>query len=363
MSHIPYVNRLGDALGAVAAEATASPSLRPRRRRLLRRPPARSRLLAGLAVLAIGGGVATAGTLLSSQSPTVVAARGLGCYLGTPAHPTVSVTGISAGGLTPEQACARVVHRAASKLVACYSPRFGIIVYYRDRSSRECAQAGMRGLSAGYLRAAKRVAVLVRALNRLQATRNCFTPAALASITDAVLTRLHFRGWRAAIQQPPAQAPRWHCAQYPSGDGRYTDAAAAVSTDDNSGPGTVAIVMGASREQELEEHSLDHLGLLARTGARCYSVAAVTRLVRSAVTETFGPDSVVRFVARREPPNTTMGSNRQPRYDAGCATLAGVQLMPDAGLDSLIWQKGWPAMGPGDSVPNRAYKLTLPPKP
>jgi hypothetical protein len=364
MSEVAFVNRLGDALDAMAA-APASAGVDRRHRRVLRRlPRGRSRLLVGLAVVLIGGGAATAATLLSSQTPTVIAARGLTCMSGTPRRYTGGTYDVGGGAGTPAQACAAVLQRPASTLIACNSTRFGVVVYYRDASSHECAQAGMTPLPPGYAAAAKRVATLIRDLNHLQASRNCFSPAALAAGTDAALARLGFRDWRAVVQKP-TRLPNlvgWHCAQYPTSGARYSDAAAAVSTDDNSGPGTVAVLTGPSRDQDRASQALNRMDLLARTGARCYSADAVEALVRSAVRATYGASTPVSFAARSEPHATEMGVGRQPRYAVGCATLVATELTAVSGVQALIWQKGWPAMGAGDNIPSSAYKPALPGK-
>jgi hypothetical protein len=360
MSEIQFVNRLGDALD-VMADASA-PLARRHRRHLPRLPRGRSRLLIGLAVALVGGGAAAAATLISSQTPTVIAARGLTCVSGTPANYNAEASDVPAGAGTPQQACASLVGRPASKLVACLSAKYGVYVFYRDGDRSECHASGMRPLPSSYQAAANRVATLVRELNRLQASRNCFSIEGLTSATDSTLKRLGFQGWLAAVQPIPhglQNLQGWHCAQYPDSGARYSDAAAAVSTNDNSGPGTVAITTGPSRHEDLAIQALNRRNLLGKTGARCYSVTAAQALVRSAVRAVFGSDTPTTFAARSTAPYTTMGLGRQPRYDAGCAVLVAIAPIPSGTVQALIWQKGWPAPDASNSVPNSAYKPVL----
>jgi hypothetical protein len=365
MSEIPYVNELGVALDAMTTAPRPGLGGSLRHRLVPRIPRGRSRLLAGVAVVLIGGGAAAAATVLSAQTPTVIAARGPACIFGSPGHYKAAAFDVEEGPGTPAQACAPVVHRPASKLIACYSKKYGISVYYRDGSPTECAAAGMGPLPAGLAAASKRVATLVHDLNRLQASRNCFSVAALTAGTDATLRRLAFAGWRATTQRNPrlANLAGWHCAQYPASGARYSDAGAAVSTNDNSGPGTVAITTGPTRHQDFALQALNRSNLMQQTGTRCFSIGSLQTAVRSAVRASFGAGTQSTFAARAEPRNTQMGVGRQPRYQAGCATLVAAELIAGRGIETLIWQKGWPAMAPGGSLPNSAYAPTLPAKP
>ena len=367
MSEIQFVNRLGDALDALAATATATApaaSAARRRRRLGTRHPqlprGRSRLLIGFAVALVGGGVATAATLLS-QTTTVLVTHGLSCNYGPPDRYTDQAFGVQEGTRTPTQACASVERVPASKLIACASAKYGVVVYDRNGGPSECSAAGMSSLPVGYGAATKRVAVLIDDLTRLQASQNCFTPSALVAATQSTLNALGFRGWHAEISRPPGdtRAPAWRCAQYPASGLRYSDAASAVSYDYSDRSRVVAVVSGPSRKVDRADQAINRRNLYERTGARCYSLAGVQALVRDAVLATFGTRTPVRFAATAEPRGTTLGLDRQPRYAAGCAILVGYAPTPHGGFQAQIWQQGWPAPDASNGFPQSAYRRVL----
>jgi hypothetical protein len=365
MSEIQFVNRLGDALDAMAATATAPAASAGRRRRRLgtRRPQlarGRSRLLVGLAVVLVGGGVATAATLLS-QTTTVLVTHGLSCDYGPPNHYTDQAFDIEEGTRTPTQACAAVERVPASKLIACVSAKYGVVVYDRNGDPSECSAAGMSSLPVGYGAATKRVATLIDELTRLQASQNCFTPSALVAATQSTLNALGFRGWHAEISRPAGdtRAPAWRCAQYPASGLRYSDAASALSYGYSGRSRIVAVVSGPSRQVDRANQAINRRNLYQRTGARCYSLSGVQALVRGAVLASFGTRTPVMFAATAEPRGTTLGLDRQPRYAAGCAILVGYGPTPHGGFQAQIWQKGWPAPNPSNGFPQSAYKPVL----
>lgn len=369
MSEIQFVNRLGDALDAMSATATATAttpaaSAGRRRRRLstYRRPLARgrSRLLVGFAVVLVGGGVATAATLLS-QTTTVLVTHGLSCDYGPPNDYTDQAFDVEEGTRTPTQACAAVERVPASKLIACASARYGVVVYDRNADPSECRAAGMSSLPVGYGAATRRVATLIDDLTRLQASQNCFTPSALVAATQSTLNALDFRGWHAEISRPPGdtRAPAWRCAQYPPSGVRYSDAASAVSYDYGDRSRIVAVVSGPSRHVDRANQAINRRNLYRRTGASCYSLRGVQALVRGAVVATFGTRTPVTFAATAEPRGGALGLDRQPRYAAGCAILVGYAPTPSGGFEAQIWQKGWPAPKPSDGFPQSAYKPVL----
>jgi hypothetical protein len=290
-----------------------------------------------------------------------LAARGIVCANGTPSHETVQTFNVSDRGQTPVAVCARVEHVAAQRLIACASARFGVNVYVRDGSSGECASAGMTRLPTGFVSAAGRVARLVTALNRLYSSRNCFRPSALVAATQSNLNSLDFHGWRAVLVAPSG-SPTFACGQYPESGSRWSDAASALSAAPRAR--TVEITTGPSRRTEFRLEALYRRNLLQATGARCYSLAGVQALVRSALGSTFGGPARALYAVRAEAAHTEMGFGRQPRYNAGCATLIGVSLVRPGIFDVLIWERGWPPMGnTGDEVPQGAYRPSLPAKP
>jgi hypothetical protein len=365
MSEIRYVNRLGDALDLMVDTATAPGGAAGRRSRLRdtrlsRLPRGRSRLFVCLAVVLVGGGVATPPTLLS-QSTTVLVAHGLSCDYGQPNHYTDQAFDVEEGARTPTQACAAVERVPAAKLIGCASAKFGVVVYDRNGSASECESVGMTALPSGYARATKRVATLIDDLNRLQASQNCFTPSALVAATQSTLNTLGFRGWHAEIARSPGDTnpPAWHCAQYPASGLRYSDAASAVSYDYSGRSRIVAVVSGPSRQIDRAVQAIGRHDLYARTGARCYSLGGVQSLVRGAVLATFGARTAVTFAAAAEPRGTGLGLGRQSRYAAGCAILVGYGPTPQGGFQAQIWQQGWPAPNASNGFPQSAYRRLL----
>lgn len=351
MSEIPYVNRLGDALDAVATRSFPLARRRHTVHRLIRRHP----LLAfGLGLVLAGCG-ATAATLLTNNV-TLLAARGLTCASGTSSKAPFEAFIEPAGLRPPTIACASVLHMRASRLIACASAQFGVVVYLRDGHADQCAESGMSALPVGYQRASDRLGVLIRDLNRLYATRNCFRPEALVAATQATLNTLGFRGWR-AVWWRAGGTQSYPCGQFPGSGARWSDAASALTGAPRAR--TVDVTSGPSRHVHVEMQEINRLDPLAATGSHCYSLTGVESLVRRVVRSVAGPHVELLFAANAEPPNTDMGLGRQSRYEAGCATLVAADFAPSGALDVLIWQKGWPALRPGASVPQSAYRAVL----
>jgi hypothetical protein len=353
MSEIAFVNRLGDALD-VMADASAPIGRRHRRSipQIGRRHP---RLLALGVVLLLAGCSATAVTLLNEKI-TVLAARGVTCSNGTPQNYTVQVGDVWDGVGSPAAACAQSEHVPAVRLVACASPQLGVVVYLRNGSSRECVAAGMTGLPAGYVRAAGRIATLIRDLNRLYDSKNCFKPSALVAATQATLNDLGFQGWHAQLLR--SQYQRWPCGAFPGSGGRSSDAASAVTWARQQH--TVEVVTGPSLRQTSKIEKFDRLNLTARTVARCYSLSGIQSLVQRSARATFGSKVVVGFAAR----STALGANmtlaERPRYAAGCATIAWAGVSPDGTVRALIWQKeSRPLAGSKVALPTSAFKRVL----
>jgi hypothetical protein len=353
MSDIAFVNRLGDALDVMAAAPAAGPQSRHRWiPQIGRRHP---RLLAFGVVLLLAGCSATAVTLLNEKI-TSLAARGVTCSNGTPQNYTVQVADVWDGVGSPAAACAQSEHIPAARLVACASPQLGVVVYVRDGRSRECAAAGMTGLPAGYVRAASRIAILIRDLNRLYDSKNCFKPSALVAATQATLADLGFQGWQAQLLR--SQYQRWPCGAFPGSGSRSSDAASALTWARQQH--TVEVVTGPSLRQTSKIESFDRLNLTARTAARCYSLSGLQSLVQGTARAAFGSKVVVTFAARSTPLGANMMLAERPRYAAGCATLAYAGVSPDGTVRALIWQKeSLPLAGSRVALPTSAFKRVL----
>ena len=355
MSQIRFVSELGDALDVALAAERPAPALP--RLRVLR---GRARLVAVLAVLALSGSIATAATLLSSSSTTFIA-RGLTCVNGTPTRATVDASDVEQYGRSPLMACASVLRLPAAKLLACTSSRFGVIVYERHGDvADECRSGDMTaGLPPGYAAATARVSRLQHDLNRLYASRECFSVRALEAATQVELNQLGFVGWRTRLMRIPKPVPSdGSCAAYPATGNRRSDATAALDGPDR----VVMIVSGPSRRVANLLSSFT-TRLLAATGRRCYTLAALQSYVRTTVAHSDAP-APVRFAAYSEPRYTGLGLGRQPRYNAGCAVVVNIETAPD-GRTFLVelWQRGKPPVPTTDHafglVPLGAFQPVL----
>ena len=226
MSEITFVNLLGEALERAVGAEMASGRSAPGRRRWLRLPSGRGRLIVALATLAVAGG-ALAATL---HSPTRLAAGGVSCSEGT-SNTSAGPEGVPLNGLSPVAACLReyrregvaAMTRPGVRFIACEQPGFLVHVMVADLRPNQCKRLGLLPLPAGYAEASSRVALLQRSLDRLQRGRDCIAPGVLVGEVRLLLTRLGFAGWRPDVEPSSPFSSTGPCAQFPGSDTQPSD--------------------------------------------------------------------------------------------------------------------------------------------
>jgi hypothetical protein len=221
MSQIPFVDRLGDALEAAAADHTA-------RQRRVRRRVRRAGTLALAAVLAVAGTV-TAAELLSE--PERLAATEVDC-LYDPA--TGGGVGIHPGAQDPVAACRAFLAGpgktlvndgslpagAATPLVACVRSDLAKVVVIAG-SQGACERHRLDPLPGAYDPAREKVAKLERDLRAIEASAACIPPKVLARRVQALLDRSGWTGWRATLRPDLSDGPCGHVLSLSEG-GRRT---------------------------------------------------------------------------------------------------------------------------------------------
>jgi hypothetical protein len=199
MSEIRFVNLLGDAI----EEAIGQPATAPeRRRRGLRIPRRRGRLVMVIAALALGG-VAYAAT---QQNSTTLVAGGIACYQGTSFNASAYFN-VQANGRSPQAACAQVFRTggqprlaSAQRLVACADPHGYVAVFRQSGTADQCRSLGLSALQAApYVAAAHRESTLIKQLTIAGDHGRCVAPHTLLRRVQAVLDRLGWTGWHAEI--------------------------------------------------------------------------------------------------------------------------------------------------------------------
>lgn len=221
MTQIPFIESLGDALEAAAAERTTA------RFRIRRRPWL---LIAVAALVLVGGAGALAATLLNSPRALVVG--GVACYEGTGTGASAYYD-IQAYGRSPQAACQSAfaaggpTRLAGARLVACADPHGYVAVFEATGSQDQCGGLGMKPVQeSAYLAAAAGVKKLVVALRRLWSPRRCVPPGKLIAETQATLDRLGWHGWTARAQQRPRT--RGACGAFEGTGAAYSDPGASL---------------------------------------------------------------------------------------------------------------------------------------
>jgi hypothetical protein len=202
MSEIPFVKSLGDAIERSAAERIAG-----RRRRI------RRRLTIGVLGFAVAAtGVAAASGVFST--PEQLASNSLACY--DRASLNRNVTVLSAGDLTPIEACRRVL-KTEAPLVACADQ--GVHVFPGGPGT--CEKLGMEPLPAEYTAARQRFNALAREVMALEKRTDCLPPREFARRVQGILDRSEWKGWRTWLRLDVEDGP-CGTASGQGGDGRRT---------------------------------------------------------------------------------------------------------------------------------------------
>jgi hypothetical protein len=141
-------------------------------------------VLAGLVVVLVGGGVATAAIV--GQGSTTLVARGLSCMSGT-GNDANGAYNVPQNGQSPTAACAQEMRVPAAKLVACANPKSGAVVYESNGDADQCKSLGLAPLPADYASANARVHSLQQALTSDYDRSDCMSPKQLAREVNADL--------------------------------------------------------------------------------------------------------------------------------------------------------------------------------
>ena len=353
MSEIPFVHRLGDALERAVAKELASGRQNARGLRRLRLRSGRGRLLLVLAALGLAGG-ALAATL---RGPNPVGAAQVSCSAGT-SDTAPGPEGLSLNGLSPVAACLHEFRREGVvsmtrpgvRFVVCQQAVWLVHVMVADGRANQCRRLGLRPLPSGYSRATTRVAVLERALGRLQQGHDCIPPAVLLSEIRGLLGRLAFTGWRPELAPPSPSTSTGHCAQFPGSDTQPSDPYLALN------PTRRVVVVGTGPPLSIE--GLRDVGLprlSSQSGSRCLSLNDAMTLARQALAH---PGWRVSFALSRELLGQQFNAARQRRYDANCTVVVDV-LITTATRTMGVWlnNRSAPALPRGEAAPTpNAYR-------
>jgi hypothetical protein len=354
MSQIPFIDHLGDALETMISQRVTTEQ-EPRRRR---RPRwLRPRVLAGLVVVLVGGGVATAAIV--GQGSTTLVARGLSCMSGT-GNGANGAYNVPQNGQSPTAACAQEMRVPAAKLVACANPKSGAVVYESNGDADQCKSLGLAPLPADYASANARVHSLQQALTSDYDRSDCMSPKQLAREVNADLQRLGFVGWRAVIDTGDASEQEYvgPCGDFPATGGAISSAAAAL----DAGNHTVEIGTGPPRSvQQIAERVMP---VLSAGVGRCYTLTGAQRLVRDILDKAAGRTTPARFAVVRAPSDAQamLGPQLRHYYDRGCTIVVGLGTTPDGQTFLVKLENNAAAQAPDNGngpIPDSAYKPAL----
>lgn len=351
-----------------AARTQARSTRRKRRGAPLRR----GRVSAVFAVMIlVGGGVATAAIL--NQGTTTVVADGLSCISGTSgATSTSDAYNVPQHGDNPTDACAPVIGKPASALIACVKPIEGVVVFEANSDpADQCKSLGFAPLPTDYPAAITQIHALEQALTADYNQADCISPTQLAQDANADLERLGFIGWHAVIDRSSATGAEFAgpCGEFPATGGSISTADAAFTARNQ----TIMIEIGAP-------HSILQLAetvtepTINASGDQCYTLAGAQQLVHEMLDKAAGRPVPVKFAVTKEPPNSKamggsgggpMADGRQTYYDQGCTIVSGLGTASDGQTFMVLLENnaGGPAYNvnpPGpQGPPNGAFQSHL----
>ena len=347
MSEINFVNLLGDALERAIQAKMASSTPGARRRRWLRLPAGRGRVILALVALALAGG-ALAATL---QSPTRLAAGGVSCSEGI-SNTSPGPEGVALNGLSPVAACLREYRREGVaalthpgvRFVACQQPGFLVHVMVADERPNQCQRLGLLPLPPGYSEATSRVALLEQSLGRLQRGRDCIAPSVLASEIRGLLARLGFAGWRPELEPSSPFASSGPCAQYPGSDTQPSDPYLALD------PTRRVVMIGSGPPLSVERlRDIVEPRLISQSGSRCLSLREARTLAGKALAHR---GWAVGFAITRQLLGEQFDPARQRRYDSGCTVVVTVLAVTAARtMDVWLNKRSAAALRRGEATP------------
>jgi hypothetical protein len=352
MSGIRFVDQLGDALEAAATEHLAGQTTR--RTRWWRLPRRRSRVIAGLALLALTGGAVAA----TQQSSVTLVAGGIACYGGTGTGAASEYFDVEANGRSPQAACAAVfasdgpaaLGAPGARLEACADPHGYVAVFEANGSDDQCRQLGLMPFqAASYAAAQSTVDQLVAALSKLGANRTCIPVGTLSADVQDALGRLGWTGWRAEVQQGPSG----QCGLFEGTGSSFSDPTASIDAQHH----VVWIVAGPLPSLLALTGPLD-LSLLQASGRSCYTTAQAESVVRGAFA---GVGASIQFALTQQPSGTQV-EYAQSSYDRGC-TIVSTLWPASVGATIDVWlnaKSGPPAPAGGNPPSINSETLSAP---
>jgi hypothetical protein len=313
-------------------------------------------VIAALAVALVGGGAATAAIL--DQGTTTLVADGLSCISGTN-NDSNGAYNVAQNGGSPTAACAAVIGRPASALVACVKPIEGVVVFEADSDpGDQCKSLGLAPLPSDYPAAITQIHALEHALTADYNQADCVPPSQLAQDANADLQRLGFIGWHAVIDRSSATGAEFAgpCGEFPATGSSISTADAAFEARNQ----TVTIEIGAPHSiLQLAESTTEPM--INASGDQCYTLAGAQQLVRNMLDKAAGHTVPVKFAVTKEPPNTNAlggsgsgatADGRQTYYDRGCTIVASTGTASDGQTFMVLLENntGAPADNTGTSA-------------
>jgi hypothetical protein len=304
MTTIPFIDRLGEAIDAAIAEPS------PHR---LRSQPRRRTLLLAAAVAALAVAAVAIARVLSS--PDELATHSIGCYAAADLGSDVTVV---ANDRAPVAACAdayRQMGRRVPALVACAGESSVAVVPGSDVSV--CARLGLQPLPRGYAAWQAKRARLGKGILALEGSEDCISPSTLERGVGRFLRTQGWTGWKPEIQRPMAG---------PCGTVSGLDGGGRRSIEGSLDADRRIVIVSGTASRSTMSLLYGHRGLAPsledRSGTRCFTVGALTALVRSRAAAA-GRSARVELAAPL-PSTVSFADAREARYRDGCAILTDV---------------------------------------
>ena len=327
MSEIPFLDELGDALDAAIGQDPRRVST-PQRRLQLPQPRMsfgyRRRLGVVLVAFVIAGGATAAAAGLFNSSDRLVLGKvdcNVGTGLGAHASQPVVSGATPTSGLSFTSYCRLQLHRhdldpdPQNGLIACEENPATVAVYFASGAANQCHQLGLKALPAGFPAAAATLQSLYTRLGKLQRSRDCWAPDALATAVRSTIANYGLIGWQVNPPANPAApaspiALQGSCGAFALSDPSTGDPYGSL----NSATRTVSLALTDPRSVNATITQADNRLYGALLG-HCYSRAGAETLVSAL----FAGTGLTPEVATTTSPNTDEFSAREKHlYQQGC---------------------------------------------
>jgi len=307
MSEIPFVKALGDELERKIAA---------RRGRIRRRI-----VIGGLGFAIAATGVAAASGVFSPAEQ--LASTGIACYDQPNLDGGASV--LSPGAQSPVEACRREMG-TDGPLVACRAPEHVAVL---PGGPRLCGRLGLEPLPPEYASARARVLALERELAAIEDSADCVPLDEFAGRAQRVLDRLGWTGWRVKVRDDLGSGPCGSALGY-NGDGSRSIEGTMLADERR------LVVTPGPRRSTLDLLDGPGVRVMDASGARCYTVDGIERLVRDRLP---AGGRTLTFTTGSRPEGTGIVGARGDRLDEGCAIIVGFMPTPDdRGIVVEVWR-------------------------